>query len=48
MPMTSVIANDRLISATNVAEIERSLVITLVIRSERIKDQHLLEALPFL
>ena len=34
--MTSVITNDCLISATGVAEIKQSLVITLVIRSQRV------------
>ena len=35
--MTSVIANDCSIPATKVAGIDKSLVITLVIRSQRVK-----------
>ena len=35
--MTSVITNDCLSSATKVAELKQSLVITLVIRSQRAK-----------
>ena len=40
--MTSVVTNDCSISATNAAEIERSLVITLVIGSERV-NHHMKE-----
>ena len=35
--ITNVITNDRSISATNVAEIQRSLVTAVVIGSERVK-----------